>query len=67
MCKIQSPQREANAMTETEKLLQEALTIAIRAFPTPSESTVMDLFHQLCTEREIPPTGRDEHEDATWH
>lgn len=39
-------------MTETEKLLKTARDIAGRHMKDPSESAVMDLFRELCAERE---------------
>ena len=39
-------------MTETEKLLTEAQDLALRAFPEPSQETVMELFRELCSERD---------------
>lgn len=39
-------------MTETEKLLTEAQAIARRRFVDPNEKTVMDLFQELCAERD---------------
>lgn len=38
--------------TETEKLLLNAQDIARRTFVDPSESAVMDLFRELCAERD---------------
>lgn len=39
-------------MTETERLLETAQDIARRRFAEPSEKTVMDLFHELASERD---------------
>ena len=39
-------------MTETERLLETAQGIARRRFAEPSEKTVMDLFHELASERD---------------
>lgn len=39
-------------MTETERLLENAQDIARRRFAEPSEKTVMDLFHELTSERD---------------
>lgn len=38
------------AMTETQKLLEQAQDIARRGFENPSEATVMELFNRLCDE-----------------
>lgn len=45
-------QCETNEMTETEKLLNHAQDIARRTFVDPSEAAVMDLFRELCNERD---------------
>lgn len=39
-------------MTDTENLLKQAQEIACRRFLEPSEKTVMDLFQELCAERD---------------
>lgn len=39
-------------MTDTENLLKQAQEIACRRFLDPSEKTVMDLFQELCMERD---------------
>lgn len=54
-------------MSETEKLLKEAHQIASRTFSSPTETTVMDVFRELCTERELPAPEVDDRETATWH
>lgn len=37
-------------MTETEKLLTEAQDLALRAFESPTQETVMELMRRLCEE-----------------
>ena len=37
-------------MSETEKLLSEAKSLAERAFDAPSQETVMELMRRLCDE-----------------
>lgn len=54
-------------MTKTERLLQEAQQIAGRTFPNPSERAVMDVFHELCSERDLTGPGHDERDGATLH
>lgn len=39
-------------MTETEKLLTAAQDLALRAFETPNQETVMELFRRLCDEED---------------
>ncbi|WP_175201632.1 hypothetical protein [Achromobacter insolitus] len=54
-------------MTETEKLLNNAQDIARRAFVDPSEAAVMDLFRELCNERDRMAWAIDGRESATVH
>lgn len=54
-------------LTETEKLLISAQDIARRAFVDPSESAVMELFRELCTERDRMAWATDGRESATVH
>ncbi|RIQ09832.1 hypothetical protein D0846_17510, partial [Bordetella avium] len=58
--------RSAN-MSETEKLLNAAADMAKRRFIDPSESAVMDLFRELCAERERTAYDEPEHVGATLH
>jgi hypothetical protein len=37
-------------VTETEKLLTEAQDLALRAFESPTQETVMELMRRLCDE-----------------
>jgi len=53
--------------TETEKLLQQAQDIARRAFVDPSETAVMDVFHELCAERDRFSCADGEREGVTLH
>lgn len=54
-------------MTDTEKLLQNARDIAKRTFPDPSESAVMDLFHELCAERDRSSHAEGAQDNVTLH
>jgi hypothetical protein len=54
-------------MTETEKLLNNAQDIARRAFVDPSEAAVMDLFRELCNERDRMAWATDGRGSATVH
>ena len=60
-------QRETNEMTETEKLLNNAQDIARRTFVDPSEAAVMDLFRELCNERDRMAWATDGRDSATVH
>jgi hypothetical protein len=53
--------------TETEKLLLNAQDIARRTFVDPSESAVMDLFRELCAERDRSAWATDDCVGATVH
>lgn len=54
-------------MTETEKLLTHAQDIARRTFVDPSEAAVMDLFRELCNERDRMAWATDGRDSATVH
>ncbi len=54
-------------MTETEKLLINAQDLARRMFEEPSERVVMDLFQELCAERDRLTWATDGRERATVH
>ena len=54
-------------MSQTEKLFQEALKIARKAFADPSESAVMDVFHELVAERDRMGWAVEGLESATVH
>lgn len=60
-------QRETNEMTETEKLLNHAQDIARRSFVDPSEAAVMDLFRELCNERDRMAWATDDRAGAAVH
>jgi len=60
-------QPNTNDMTETEKLLNNAQDIARRAFVDPSEAAVMDLFRELCNERDRMAWATDGRGSATVH
>lgn len=54
-------------MTETEKLLKEAAEVAKRTFVDPSEAAVLDIFRELCAERERMTCEADAHIAETLH
>lgn len=54
-------------LTETEKLLIHAQDIARRAFVDPSEAAVMDLFRELCNERDRMAWATDDRAGAAVH
>ncbi|WP_086935775.1 hypothetical protein [Bordetella avium] len=54
-------------MTETEKLLADAQDLARRHFEDPADAVVMDLFRELCAERERTAYDEPEHVGATLH
>ena len=54
-------------MTETEKILKTATDIAKRTFVDPTESAVMELFRELCAERDRTAWATDGREYATVH
>lgn len=60
-------QPNTNDMTETEKLLNNAQDIARRAFVDPSEAAVMDVFRELCNERDRMAWATEGRTSATVH
>ncbi|WP_202109729.1 hypothetical protein [Bordetella sp. 02P26C-1] len=54
-------------MTDTEKLLAKAHSIACRQFGEPCEKTAMDLFQELCAERDRRAGDTPEAVGATVH
>lgn len=54
-------------MTETEQLLRTAADIAKRTFTDPSETTVLELFKELCSERERMAWASEDRHGATVH
>ncbi len=54
-------------MNETEKLLKEAASIAKRTFLDPSEEAVLEIFKELCAERDRMAWAADGRESATVH
>ncbi|MGK4923144.1 hypothetical protein ACSLUB_11460 [Bordetella hinzii] len=54
-------------MTETEKLLKEAAEVAKRTFVDPSEAAVLDIFRELCAERDRMAWATDDRVGATVH
>lgn len=54
-------------ITETEKLLNNAQDIARRTFVDPSEAAVMDLFRELCNERDRMAWATDDRVGAAVH
>lgn len=54
-------------MNETEKLLKEAASIAKRTFLDPSEEAVLEIFKELCAERDRMAWASDGRESATVH
>ncbi|KDB73069.1 hypothetical protein [Bordetella bronchiseptica] len=54
-------------MTETEKTLKTAAGIAKRTFIDPSEGAVLDIFKELCAERDRTAWANEGHESATIH
>lgn len=60
-------QPEANEMTETEKLLQNAQDIARRTFVDPSEAAVLAIFEELRIERDRMAWATDDSAGATVH
>lgn len=54
-------------MTDTEKLLITAQDIARRTFVDPSEAAVMDLFRELCAERDRTAWANDDRVGTTVH
>lgn len=60
-------QPDANEMTDTEKLLQNAQDIARRTFVDPSEAAVMAIFEELRAERDRIAWESAEAAGATVH
>lgn len=54
-------------LTETEKLLNHAQDIARRTFVDPSEAAVMDLFRELCNERDRMAWATDDRVGVAVH
>ncbi|MBO9331846.1 hypothetical protein GHR37_22115 [Achromobacter xylosoxidans] len=54
-------------LTETEKLLNNAQDIARRTFVDPSEAAVMEVFRELCAERDRMAWATDGRDSATVH
>ncbi|WP_429941845.1 hypothetical protein [Achromobacter xylosoxidans] len=54
-------------MNETEKLLKEAASIAKRTFLDPSETAVLEIFKELCAERDRMAWANEGRESATMH
>jgi len=54
-------------VNETEKLLKEAASIAKRTFIDPSEEAVLEIFKELCAERDRMAWATDGRESATVH
>lgn len=54
-------------MTETENLLSQAQDIALRSFDAPSEGAVMEIFRELCAERDRSVWGADGRNGTTVH
>jgi len=54
-------------VNETEKLLKEAASIAKRTFIDPSEDAVLEIFKELCAERDRTAWATDERVGATVH
>ncbi|MBR8654317.1 hypothetical protein KDH83_13525 [Achromobacter sp. Marseille-Q0513] len=54
-------------LTDTEKLLITAQDMARRTFVDPSEAAVMDLFRELCAERDRMAWATEGRESATVH
>ncbi|MFY1939507.1 hypothetical protein ACOTCW_29200 [Achromobacter xylosoxidans] len=54
-------------MTETETLLQNAANIAKRTFIDPSETAVLEIFKELCAERDRMAWATDDRVGATVH
>ena len=54
-------------MKKTEQLLREAREIAWRAFPDPTQETVMHLFARLCDEQDLSGPEPASAEPVTVH
>ncbi|WP_286938924.1 hypothetical protein [Achromobacter sp. UBA4530] len=56
-----------DAITETERLLIQAQEIATRRLETASENAVLNIFKELCEERDRTAWAVDGRECATMH
>ncbi|WP_238925075.1 hypothetical protein [Achromobacter insuavis] len=54
-------------MSETEKLLKNAAEVAKRTFLDPSETAVLEIFKELCAERDRMAWATDGRESGTIH
>lgn len=54
-------------MTETEQLLKSAAEVAKRTFIDPTEAAVLEIFKELCAERDRMAWATDGRESATVH
>ncbi|WP_238920913.1 hypothetical protein [Achromobacter xylosoxidans] len=54
-------------MSETETLLKSAADIAKRTFIDPSEAAVLEIFKELCAERDRMAWATEGRESATVH
>jgi hypothetical protein len=54
-------------MTETEQLLKNAAEVAKRTFIDPTEAAVIEIFKELCAERDRMAWATDGRESATVH
>lgn len=54
-------------MTETEKLLKNAAEVAKRTFIDPSETAVLEIFKELCAERDRMAWATDDRVGSTVH
>lgn len=54
-------------MSETETLLKNAARIAKGTFVDPSETAVLEIFKELCAERDRMAWATDGRESATVH
>lgn len=54
-------------MSETEKLLTRARDLALRAFESPGQETVMEIFRRLCDEEDRRKYEAPELDDRVLH
>lgn len=54
-------------MTETEKLLKNAAEVAKRTFIDPSETAVLEIFKELCAERDRMAWATEDRDCAEVH
>jgi hypothetical protein len=54
-------------MTETEQLLKNAAAVAKRTFIDPTEAAVLEIFKELCAERDRMAWASEGREAATVH